>query len=236
MPVPDPRLEMERLQLTPQPNEEVQQVVMKHMIAAMLPVVLSAGSGLFFLIILLIIAFSLPVSGNLFFLVVAITGLAYLGLGGFALSEWYSHQHSALIITNQRILDVHQQNFFNRKLYEIPLKALRNVTGDFDRSIGQIFDYGTLHIERLDTSETHDAKAIPAPKFIADQVMHYHNLFIHGGVESAHNRAATSPEDDETPQLEQVMDAAKEIARESESVTNEPEPLKRLKQQRPTHP
>ncbi len=97
--------------------------------------------------------------------------------------------YSMLVVTDQRIIDVDQQTFFNCIVSEIPLARARYTTYGTDGVIGTILNYGTVSIEGEGSSVciAYDTVYKPAAvhRLVTDLVAERHGIGSSGGTVTA---------------------------------------------------
>ena len=175
---------LERLKIILEPSEQVYEIIHKHWGQILRPFIVL---GLFVLLsffgsIYLVFSTSLTSTTVLYFL--PLSGVWYLMLFGYGLSEWYSYRQSALVITNQRVIDYHQLNFLSRRIQTIDIHEVQSCSGEMMPVAGTIFNYGNLMINTIGDKPI-TISYISSPEVASGDVMHYHNLIAHGG-QAAH--------------------------------------------------
>lgn len=177
---------LKRLRIELEPEEEAFEIAYKHWGRIIWPLL-----GLGILAISTIVAFifvttAFGANGTtsaIFFMILAIL---YLTLLLYGFSEWYSYRQSAVVITNQRIIDCQQITFFSRWMQTIDIYEIQSCAGELSPGLGTLFNYGYLYIHTIGDKPS-TITYIPIPESICVQVMHYHNLVAHGGSPEAHN-------------------------------------------------
>lgn len=193
--------ELRWLQIEPNPGERVFEIVPKHFGRMFVPTSLFVGLTAAFIITLIILANSALGTPIIYSTAVLIMGVLYLVVILYLLTQWYVYRRSALVFTNQRIMNIEYRNIFSRQTKELDITLVQNAYGKNNSTSGKIFNYGTLFIDRIG-HEPIFFNHVPFPQVTAEQVLHFHNLVAHGADESAHNYLATTPEQDETPEIE----------------------------------
>lgn len=61
--------------------------------------------------------------------------------------SWFLYTHSKLVITNESIIQILQQGLFDRKVSQLNLSKVQDVTVDQEGIWSTVFGYGTLTIE-----------------------------------------------------------------------------------------
>ncbi len=214
METPDFKSELKRLKIALESNEEVFEVIRKHWGRILWP---TAGLITFIVITItafLFIVFFVGATPNTVATFVMILTMLYVTLIAYGISEWFSYKQSALVITNQRILDILQVNFLSRRIQTIDIHEVQSCSGDLIGGIGTLLSYGNILIHTLGDKPV-PIHFVPLPETVSNQVMHYHNLVAHGGVDDAHNQSAQKKDEDATPQLEAIPKQAEIIAEQT---------------------
>lgn len=185
------RPELRRLNIELETEEVVFEVIHKHWGKVLFPAI---TLGFFFLISVGVIFFLLTsqtASSQGFLGVLGLSLVWYLGLIGYAISEWHGFRHSALIVTSQRIVDCQQLSILARRLQTIDIHEIQSCSGGLESGLGILLSYGDIWINTIGDKPiciTH----IPLPEVVAGYIMHYHNLVAHGGM-NLHPTPAIDP-------------------------------------------
>jgi len=137
---------------------------------------------LFFLIlpiIILIIVFSFKSSsfhGNaLNFIVVAIS-LYYMVMTTFAFTEWISFYYNILAVTETEVIEIIQNGIFDRKISEISILRIQDVSSEINGFLGTLFGYGNVIVESAgEQTQKYVIKDIPHPNEVASEILKIHN-------------------------------------------------------------
>jgi hypothetical protein len=200
-------------QIQPRPGEEIFEIVPKHLGKILTPMIGAAALITIAIVVLFVLLFTATLTTATLIIIFSVFAVVALLAITYSISNWISYMGSALIITNQRIIDVDQQHFFSRTTQESDIHTVRNFVNEYDKPFGPFLRYGTVTIQRY-SADPLIIRHLPIPKVIARQIMHYHNLVVHGSVATAHNFAAERSEDDTTPDLEKLTEEAKTKARD----------------------
>lgn len=116
--------------------------------------------------------------GTFFFLLALL--LFYGALLAYLFSEWRSYWQSALVITNERVIDCQQLTLSARRMQVIDIHEIQSCSGELTPVWGLIFNFGELWINTVGNQPI-IIKYIPAPEMVSDTLMHYHSQTAHGG-------------------------------------------------------
>lgn len=210
--VSDLQAEVQRLRVDTEPDEKVFEVVPKHVGKVMPTAIAAGGITILSIVSILTYAFFATPGPALIIGVTVILAVLSLMLSSYGLSEWYNYRQSGFIITDKRLINVDQSTIMSRKIDEIKLETIQKAEGQYDTQPGQIFKYGSVSVHQIGEDEPTTFPYVPVPAVLAQQIMHFHNLVAHGGVQAAHNAQATSIKEDQTPELASVAQQAEQIA------------------------
>ena len=60
--------------------------------------------------------------------------------------RWLNHAFDVIFVTNDRVIDISQIDFFHKNIIETRLSNIQDVTGDIKGVFNTIFSLGTIHI------------------------------------------------------------------------------------------
>lgn len=117
-------------------------------------------------------------------------------LGLYVLSIWYflfkaltDFYLDAWIITDHRILEIHQLGLFKRDLSELRLSKIQDVTVKIEGILPTFFNYGTLIIQTAGVIPEFQFEQIPYPQQVKDRILQLYDQFIkqHPGDQEIHD-------------------------------------------------
>lgn len=76
-----------------------------------------------------------------------IVGIYWLFVWMAAFSMFTNHFLDEWVITNERVIDVNQRNFWNRQVDSLFLYRVQNVETEVDGVFGTLFGFGTVSVE-----------------------------------------------------------------------------------------
>ncbi|OGL88848.1 hypothetical protein A3H75_00975 [Candidatus Uhrbacteria bacterium RIFCSPLOWO2_02_FULL_51_9] len=75
------------------------------------------------------------------------------------------------VVTNDRIIDIHQAGLFKRTVAELDLKQVQDVASKTVGVFGTFFDFGNVNIQTAGAKEKFEFQNIPKPHFIRGQIL-----------------------------------------------------------------
>jgi ATP phosphoribosyltransferase-like protein len=194
----NPDFDINLLKVPMQPNEEPLEVIFKHWGSIFVSLagisILSFGS----VAVLFILALFTDFTATTYVTAVVIVGIIYVTLGAFGLSEWYSVKRSALIVTNQRLIDVQHLNVASRKVQTLAITEILDCIPQKKGVMSRFFNFGDVSINTFN-DKILVIQNLPVPESVAQQIMHYHNFIVHAAVAERHNPFASSVDEDKMP-------------------------------------
>lgn len=158
-------------------DERTVLIVKKHMFG-ILQLYIASGVGIAMSLILLTFLLSEGISASL----MAIIGVAGLVVGGFVviilLLATYIYFENKLIITNKNITQVLQRGLFSRKVSQLSMTNVEDVTADQHGFFATLFNYGTLKIETAGEQMNFHFTYTPNCNSVAKQVLEARERYI----------------------------------------------------------
>jgi len=109
-------------------------------------------------------------------IVVVFAGIYYLIMTAFIFLQWISYYFDIIIVTNQRIVDIIQEGLFNRKITEIPLLRVQDVTGKIKGFFQTLFGFGNVVVETAGEGTLNlKFKDVPNPLEISAKIQQLHD-------------------------------------------------------------
>ncbi len=96
------------------------------------------------------------------------------------LRHWVIWRGTFLLITNQRVLDVDRQGFFERTVSEVPYQSLSDVSYNIKGIVETLADIGTISFQMFSGNETIAFKNLLDPARVHKQVMELRVAFQRG--------------------------------------------------------
>lgn len=88
------------------------------------------------------------------------------------------YKDSALVVTDKNITQTLQRSLFNRKISQLSMANVEDVTAEQNGFLPHIFDYGTLYIETAGEQENFHFIYTPHPNVIAKEVLEAREKYI----------------------------------------------------------
>ena len=112
------------------------------------------------------------------FIVLALS-IYYLIAITVAFIAWISFYYDIYIICDDRIVDIIQQGFFGRKISQLSLLRVQDVTSNIEGLIPTFFGFGDVLVETAgEQSQNFLLKAVPNPQEVSAKIMELHNQII----------------------------------------------------------
>lgn len=105
----------------------------------------------------------------------------YLVALTFSFTAWISYYYDLYIVTKDTIIDITQIGFFGRKISQLSLLRVQDVSSNIKGILPTLFAYGDVLIETAgERSETFLLEAVSNPQEFAAKVLELHNKMIEG--------------------------------------------------------
>jgi uncharacterized membrane protein YdbT with pleckstrin-like domain len=107
----------------------------------------------------------------------------FISLFSFLTSVWYLLIWSGIfyaltmytldvwVVTNRRIIDSTQHGFFNRKVSELRLGRIQDISVETRGLIQTVLGFGDLRVQTAGTEEKFNFRQIPSPIKVKDEIM-----------------------------------------------------------------
>lgn len=159
-------------------NEDVIVLTRRHWIILLSPV---AGGLLASLLpfVIIIISAQLLIKYNLSNLFTLLWVIYIMMIWFFIFYRLTMHILDTWIVTSERILDIQQLGLFRRKVSELHLISIEDISVNIDGFIQSHFDFGNIEIQTAGVSQRFMFEEIPHPLKIKDDIMSAANLHNH---------------------------------------------------------
>ncbi len=152
-------------------NEEILVFTRRHWIILLRPMITGIVSSIIpFLII--IVAAPLLVKYQLSTIFTLIWVLYIMMLWVYVFHTLTMHTLDTWIVTNERIIDISQIGFFKRKVSELHLSSIEDISVHVSGVLQSYFEFGNLEIQTAASSQRFLFEEIPTPLIVKDKIMH----------------------------------------------------------------
>lgn len=129
---------------------------------------------------ILFIGILVPLGFNIIMPPFQIMWFTWIGIGVIAFSHeimnWYL---DAWLVTNQGILDIQWNNFFNKSSTRIEYHTIEGITYEIKGFWGTVMNFGNITIEKMGAGTVMTLENVASPKRVEQEVLHYQKQFIH---------------------------------------------------------
>lgn len=102
----------------------------------------------------------------------------YLVIVTFTFVSWISFYYNIYIITNTEIIEITQVGFFGRKISQLSLLRVQDVSSDIKGILPTFFSYGDVLVETAGEKETFLLQSVPNPQAVSTKIMEIHDKII----------------------------------------------------------
>lgn len=81
----------------------------------------------------------------------------------YTLAKWLNHSYDVIIVTNDRVIDITQVDFFHRNILETRLVNVQDATGDVNGFFNTLFDWGRIEIRTANDVADFSIEMIACP-------------------------------------------------------------------------
>ena len=114
---------------------------------------------------------SLLFKAPIFQLGVLLGSIYYLSIYLFFYAQFIDFYLDIWIVTNDRIVDIEQNNLFNRTITEVDLFRIQDVTTNVEGVFPTIFKYGVVDIKTASINTNIQFKNVPNPNHVREQLI-----------------------------------------------------------------
>ena len=106
----------------------------------------------------------------------------YLLLFRFTLMAWISYYYDLYLVNDDNIIDVTQNGIFDRKIAQLSLLRVQDVSSSVKGILPTIFNYGDVLVETAGEKEDFILEAVPNPQAFVTKILELHDgLIAHQG-------------------------------------------------------
>ena len=131
------------------------------------------GLGVFYLF-----AEFLSLEGNDLHLVKFLSGLYSLLVWYFLFKNLADFYLDAWIVTDHRILEIHQLGLFKRDVSELRLSKIQDITIKMEGLLPTFFNYGTVVVQTAGVIPEFKFEQIPNPERVKDEIIKLYDRFV----------------------------------------------------------
>lgn len=168
------------------------------------------ASGAFAIIVITVLAILAPsyigeftFDGNVQSIALGIAAIISIGVIAILLLATNIYWQNRWIITDDSITQISQNGLFGRKVSQLSMESLEDITVDKNGIIQTMFNFGTLHAETAGEKSKFVFIYCPDPNKYARMILQAHEMFLH---QTRHQPQAVMPVDSiaEQPVLQQA--------------------------------
>lgn len=100
-----------------------------------------------------------------------------LVLGVFLI--WVLYYLNIQIITNLRIVDIHQKGLFSRSISELHMDKIEDVTSESNGVLAAIFQFGNVYVQTAGAVDRFEFDRVPAPDLIEKIILDLYEKRVH---------------------------------------------------------
>lgn len=96
-----------------------------------------------------------------------------------AFVAWISYYYDIYIICQDTIVDISQQGFFGRKISQLSMLRVQDVSSDIEGFLPTFFGFGDVLVETAgEQSQNFLLRAVPNPQEVSAKIMQLHNEIV----------------------------------------------------------
>jgi uncharacterized membrane protein YdbT with pleckstrin-like domain len=97
--------------------------------------------------------------------------LGTLFIWNFFFILWLDYYLDAWIVTNERIINIEQRGFFVRKISELKITKIQDITSEIIGVIPSLLNYGNIYVQTAGEKEHFTFHQIPDPNFVKNKIV-----------------------------------------------------------------
>ena len=109
----------------------------------------------------------------------------YLFVLAVFLAAWIDYYLDATIVTERRLVDIHQNGLFNHRISEQSLLRVQDVSVRMQGPFQTFLHYGTVYVETAGEAPNFIMSNMPNPNKVANTIVELHNCLIEQGIETS---------------------------------------------------
>lgn len=96
--------------------------------------------------------------------------LWYLGLWGFAFTNFLHWYYNVYVVTNERVVDIDWISLLYKQLSSTQLEKIQDVTYKQGGVLDSFFDFGNVFIQTAGTEPNFEFEAVPKPNEVVEEI------------------------------------------------------------------
>lgn len=110
-----------------------------------------------------------------------LTGAYLLFTSALFITTWIEHYLDVTIITPDRLININQVGLFNRRVAELNLLRVQDVSAQLNGYFETLFQYGTVVVESAGDFPNFIFRFVPKPNIVANTILSLHDEVISSG-------------------------------------------------------
>lgn len=112
-------------------------------------------------------------------ILVLVTSVYYFVAITFAFVAWISFYYDVYIVTKSEIIEITQEGFFGRKISQLSLLRVQDVTSSIKGILPTLFTFGDVLVETAsEQKESFLLQSVPKPQEICSRIMALHDEVV----------------------------------------------------------
>ena len=116
-------------------------------------------------------------------LVICCISAYYLFVLAVFLAAWIDYYLDTTVITERRLVDIHQNGLFNHRISEQSLLRVQDVSVRVQGPFQTFFRFGTVYVETAGEAPNFIMYNLPNPNQVANTIVELHNRLIEQGID-----------------------------------------------------
>lgn len=156
-----------------QEDEDVVMIIRKHWFVLVPSFAMGIFVYLFGILLVTVFPLFIPslVSGLAYNIYVLVVSLLFLFNTAYLFSVWLIHYLNVGIITTEHVVEICQESLFSRKISQLGLDKIQDVTASQKGITQTMFNYGDVDIQTAGELPNFNFTHIPTPNEIAQRIM-----------------------------------------------------------------
>ncbi len=155
------------------PDEKVVLLVRRHFLAILPFVVTASLLYLLGLLLIFVVPYLIPalVTGFAYNVYILMVSLLFFFNTAFLFHNWTLHYLHVAILTDDHFVEIAQSGLFSRKVSQLSLDKIQDVSADQKGMVNTMFNLGTVDIQTAGDMPNFNIELVPDPNGIAQKVM-----------------------------------------------------------------